>query len=73
MTVKPARILNLSKGTLSEGADADVTIINMEKEQVVDVSKFESKGRNTPFAGWKLKGWPVMTIVGGKIVVTSNG
>jgi len=73
MTVKPARILNLSKGTLSEGADADVTIVDMEKEQVVDVSKFESKGRNTPFAGWKLKGWPVMTIVGGKIVVTSNG
>jgi dihydroorotase len=67
MTVNPARILNLNKGTLSEGADADVTIIDVGKEQVVDVSKFESKGRNTPFAGWKLKGWPVMTIVGGNI------
>jgi dihydroorotase len=72
MTVSPARILNLNKGALAEGADADITIIDMEKEQVIDVSKFESNGRNTPFAGWKLKGWPVMTIVGGEIVATSN-
>ncbi len=71
MTVNPARILNLSKGTLSEGSDADITIIDAEKEQTVDASKFESKGRNTPFAGWKLKGWPVMTIVAGKTVFTT--
>ncbi len=68
MTLNPARILNLDKGSLSEGSDADITIIDMEKEQVVDPSTFESKGRNTPFLGWKLKGWPVMTIVGGKVV-----
>ncbi len=68
MTVNPARILNLSKGTLSEGADADVTIIDVEKEQIVDVSKFASKGRNTPFSGWKLEGWPVITVVGGRDV-----
>jgi dihydroorotase len=68
MTMNPADILNLSKGTLSEGADADVTIIDVREERVVDVSKFESKGRNTPFSGWQLKGWPIMTIVGGEIV-----
>ena len=68
MTLNPAGILRLNKGTLSEGADADITIIDMEKEQIVDVLKFKSKGRNTPFAGWKLKGWPVMTIVDGNIV-----
>ena len=68
MTVNPADILNLSKGTLSEGADADVTIIDVREERVVDVSKFESKGRNTPFSGWRLRGWPIMTIVGGEIV-----
>ncbi len=68
MTLNPARILNLDKGSLSEGSDADITIIDMEKEQVVDPSTFESKGRNTPFFGWKLKGWSVMTIVGGKVV-----
>ena len=68
MTVNPAKILNLNKGALSEGADADITIIDMEKEQIVDASKFESKGRNTPFSGWGLKGWPIMTIVGGEVV-----
>jgi dihydroorotase len=61
MTINPARILNLNKGTLSEGADADITIIDINKEWAVDPSKFESKGRNTPFAGWKLKGLPVVT------------
>jgi len=69
MTVNPARILGLEKGTLSAGADADITIIDLGKEQPVDPSRFESKGRNTPFGGWKLKGWPVCTIVGGKIVM----
>lgn len=68
MTANPARILNLDKGTLSEGADADITIIDLEKEQIVDEAKFESKGRNTPFSGRRLRGWPVMTIVGGEIV-----
>lgn len=72
MTVNPARILNINKGTLSEGADADITIIDMQKEQIVDASKFESKGRNTPFSGWKLKGWPVMTIVGGEVVSSAD-
>jgi dihydroorotase len=73
MTVNPARILNLSKGTLSEGADADITIIDMRKKQEVDATKFESKGRNTPFSGWELMGWPVMTIVGGNVVFSAEG
>lgn len=72
MTVNPARILNLSKGTLSEGADADITIINMRKKQKVDVTKFESKGRNTPFSGCEAMGWPVMTIVGGNVVFSTE-
>lgn len=69
LTVNPAKILKLNKGTLSEGAEADITIIDTEREKLVDPSKFASKGRNTPFSGLKLKGWPVMTIVGGKIVM----
>ena len=73
MTVNPARILNLDKGTLSEGADADITIIDMGKKQKVDVSKFESKGHNTPFSGLELKGWPVITIVGGNVVFSAEG
>jgi dihydroorotase len=68
MTVNPAGILKLNKGSLTQGADADITIIDIEREQVVDPEKFESRGRNTPFSGSRLKGWPVMTIVGGRIV-----
>jgi dihydroorotase len=69
MSLNPARILKLDKGTLSKGVDADVTIIDPKMEEVIDKNKFESKGRNTPFHGWKLKGIPVMTIVKGKIVM----
>ena len=50
------------------GAAADLTVIDPEWEEIVDPEKFASKGRNTPFAGWKLKGWPIYTIINGKIV-----
>ncbi len=66
--INPARLLKLKKGTLSEGADADITIIDAESEWVVDVNNFKSKSKNTPFAGMKMKGRAVVTIVGGKIV-----
>ncbi len=62
MTINPAKILNLKKGTLSEGADADITIIDIDKEWTVNPEKFESKGRNTPFAGWKLRGLAVIVM-----------
>ncbi|MFQ6037470.1 MAG: dihydroorotase family protein, partial [Candidatus Aminicenantales bacterium] len=69
MSANPARILGLeNKGRIAVGADADLTILNLRKEVAVDVSRFKSKSRNNPFHGWKLKGMPVMTIVGGKIV-----
>ncbi|MFH1288879.1 MAG: dihydroorotase [bacterium] len=67
-TLNPAKILNLNKGTLKKGKDADITVIDLEKESIIDPNNFFSKGRNTPFSGWKVKGMPVMTIVGGKIV-----
>jgi len=69
LTVNPAKVLNLSAGTLSVGAPADLTIIDPEKEAVVDPDKFYSMGKNTPFKGWKLKGWPVLTMVNGQIVM----
>jgi dihydroorotase len=69
MTLNPAKILNLKRGELRIGMPADITIIDLNKEWVVDVKEFESKGRNCPFDGWKLKGKAVMTIVGGKIAM----
>lgn len=69
ISTTPALILGLkNKGKIKVGADADLTILNLRKEIVVDIEKFKSKSRNNPFHGWKLRGAPVMTIVRGKIV-----
>jgi dihydroorotase len=67
LTTAPAQIIGIQKGTLSEGADADVAIFDIKNEKTVDTSQFKSKGRNSPFNGWKLKGWAVTTIVSGEI------
>jgi dihydroorotase len=64
----PARVLNLPGGSLTAGAPADVTILDLTRERTVDPATFRSKSRNTPFAGWRLRGGPWMTIVGGKVV-----
>ena len=68
LTIQPARAFGLAKGTLAAGADADVTIVDPEAHWIVDPGQFKSKGRNTPFAGWKLKGRVVSTLVGGRVV-----
>ena len=67
----PARILNIPGGTLEEGAPADITVIDPSLEWVVDPDKFKSLSRNTPFAGWKLKGRAVMTIIDGNVAYSS--
>ncbi|HXH85783.1 MAG TPA: amidohydrolase family protein, partial [Nitrospira sp.] len=64
----PAKAFSLPKGTLAVGADADVAIIDSHAQWEVDPSKFRSKSRNTPFAGWKVKGAVLTTIVGGRVV-----
>jgi dihydroorotase len=68
LTAQPARAFGLTKGALAVGADADVTIVDPDAQWVVDPERFRSKGRNTPFSGWKLKGQVVSTLVGGRIV-----
>jgi dihydroorotase len=67
-TTAPARILRLNKGTLSVGADADVTVIDLDREWVFTRESSASKSRNTPFEAWPLKGKAVATIVRGRIV-----
>jgi dihydroorotase len=67
-TVEPAGVLKSEAGTLSVGAQADVTLIDPELEWMVDLNQFHSASRNSPFAGWKLKGRAVRTIVRGKTV-----
>ena len=67
LSVNPALILKLGKGTLSAGADADMTMIDPNVDWTVDASQFKSKSKNTPFDGWNLRGKAVWTIVGGKI------
>ena len=65
-TVNPARLLNLDKGTLSVGADADVTVFDPEQEWTFNREDSASKSKNNPFFGWRLKGKAVATIVAGK-------
>ncbi|MBE0337411.1 dihydroorotase [Paenibacillus sp. 23TSA30-6] len=72
MTADPARVFRLDTGRLEEGAPADLTMIDLEQEQAVDPQTFASKGRNTPFTGWKLKGWPVKTWVDGRLVWSAD-
>jgi len=68
MSVAPARVFNLPGGTLTVGSPGDVTVFDPEAEWVVDPQRFLSKSRNTPFAGWKLKGRPRYTLVAGEVV-----
>jgi dihydroorotase len=67
-TVNPARLLNLPKGTLSVGADADVTVFDPDCEWIFRAEDSASKSKNSPFSGWRLKGKAAATIVSGKKV-----
>lgn len=68
LSTAPAKVFGLAKGTLAVGADADVAIVDQQEQWEVDPAKFRSKSRNTPFAGWKVKGRVRTTIVGGRVV-----
>jgi dihydroorotase len=67
LTVRPAAVLSLPKGTLAPGADADVTIIDPELEWTIDARQFRSKSRNCPFDNWTVRGRAAATIVGGVV------
>jgi dihydroorotase len=67
MSVAPNRILKQAGGSLAPGRPADVTVLDLEAGHTVEADRFRSLSRNTPFGGWKLKGAPCMTMVGGEI------
>jgi dihydroorotase len=67
-TTGPARILKLNKGTLTIGADADVTVFDPSREWVFQRGETVSKSLNNPFYGWPLKGRAILTIVKGNVV-----
>lgn len=68
MSYNPARILGIDKGSLAVGKVADITIIDPDREHVITASEFVSKGKNTPFEGYRAKGVVVRTIVAGRTV-----
>lgn len=68
MTCNAAKIINSPAGVIAKGAPADLTLIDLEQDWTIDISKFSSKSKNSPFDGRKVKGRAIITIVGGEIV-----
>jgi dihydroorotase len=69
MSVAPAKILRLAgKGSLAPGSDADVTVLDPTAAWTVDVQKFQSVSKNSPFHGWNLTGRAVLTVASGRVV-----
>jgi dihydroorotase len=64
----PARIFRLPGGSLKPGSAADLTLLDLDARLTVNPDRFVSLSRNTPFSGQRLKGWPAVTLVGGKVV-----
>jgi dihydroorotase len=75
LTINPARLLRIDRGTLAPGAPGDVTLIDPKRSWKVDPELFESHSRNTPFAGWELPGRATHTIINGTLVwhLVTNG
>ncbi|UCB56742.1 MAG: dihydroorotase [Candidatus Omnitrophota bacterium] len=67
LSVNPAKILGINKGSLGKGSDADIVIISPQKKWTVQRDKFLSKSKNSPFIGRTLKGVVEYTICGGKV------
>ena len=68
MSTNPAKVLGIDKGTLAEGAIADIAIVDPKEEYIFDMEKSFSKSKNAPYGGMKMTGQVKMTILGGKIV-----
>ncbi len=67
LTIGPASVVNLNKGTLTVGADADVTVINPDIAWTIDAKQFRSKSRNSAFDGWDVTGRAESVVVSGEV------
>ncbi|MGC9195082.1 MAG: dihydroorotase [Syntrophobacteraceae bacterium] len=72
VTQNPARILSIPFGSITEGAPADLTVIDPQAEYRIDANTFESKSRNCPFDGMQVRGQAVLTLVDGKVIYTAG-
>ena len=73
MSANPAKLLGLNQGLIEEGLRADLVLIDENKEDIINVNKFISKGKNNPFHNQKIKGNVIMTIRDGKIAYKTEG
>ena len=71
LTAGPAKVFQLdpAKGSLAPGADADLTLVDLEKERIVKADELGSYSDYSLYDGWKFKGWPVRTVVRGVTVM----
>src|SRR5258707_2658695 len=72
LTINPARVLGIDRGTLKPGAKADVTIIDPKAEWTIDATKFKSKSRNSPYSGWKVHGRATAVVIAGKVKMVNG-
>jgi dihydroorotase len=68
LSLRPAGILKINKGTLDPGADADMVVLDPAAERIIDATRFQSQSDNSPFHGRKVRGAVVATFVGGKLI-----
>ena len=73
LTSRPAEILGLPQGRLAKNAPADLTLINLDKPQRIDVAKFKSKSKNSPYDGRPVQGLVLKTFVDGRLVFAQEG
>ncbi|GBF04120.1 dihydroorotase, pyrC [Deinococcus aerius] len=73
MTAAPARVMGWPEPTLEEGAPADLVVLDLETEREVNPAEFRSKAKFSPWAGEWLRGWPLLTVVGGKVAFRREG
>ena len=72
LTIDPAKIFNLDRGSLSPGKPGDIVVFNPQEEHVIEASRFKSRSKNTPFDGWKVRGKIKYTLVSGKVVYSAD-